>query len=521
MSKITCYRGHIRNWEALASELNIDAKSMSREAREEAILLAAYEAWHEDMGNHLHGMFALAIEDGDKLFAIRDQFGTKPFYYYITEDGKLLYGTYIRDILTQPGFEKKLNEKMLQLYLSLTYVAGEETFFDGIMKLMPGQFMIFENEELYIEEYWSPDFAHPDEIAEEKESLEDFADEIHETMQQMFREVKTPDEKVESFLSGGVDSSYVFALSDAEEADTCGYEEARFDESYLAAETAKNLGRKLNRLCVEPEDYFAVVPDVMRDMEQPLGDASAIVFTLGCRAAAEHTKICYSGEGSDEMFGGYNMDRNADRYGENLPSFYVGNTNIMKEDMKEKILKNYDPSVLPIHLAKDIYEETEGYDYLSQMQEVDIRIWLEGDIYLNVDKMSTAAGLEIRMPITDTRMFDIAARLPREFKVNEEQNKVAFRTAAAKVLPEEVAFRKKLGFIVPIRIWMADSKYNKDVVRLFHSDIAEKFFHVDEINKIFDAYVGGDSDLWRQVWTIYTFLVWYEIYFVKNEMREA
>ena len=227
MSKITCYRGHIRNWEALASELNIDAKSMSREAREEAILLAAYEAWHEDMGNHLHGMFALAIEDGDKLFAIRDQFGTKPFYYYITEDGKLLYGTYIRDILTQPGFEKKLNEKMLQLYLSLTYVAGEETFFDGIMKLMPGQFMIFENEELYIEEYWSPDFAHPDEIAEEKESLEDFADEIHETMQQMFREVKTPDEKVESFLSGGVDSSYVFALSDAEEADTCGYEEAR------------------------------------------------------------------------------------------------------------------------------------------------------------------------------------------------------------------------------------------------------------------------------------------------------
>ena len=118
-------------------------------------------------------------------------------------------------------------------------------------------------------------------------------------------------------------------------------------------------------------------------------------------------------------------------------------------------------------------------------------------------------------------MFDIAARLPREFKVNEEQNKVAFRTAAAKVLPEEVAFRKKLGFIVPIRIWMADSKYNQDVVRLFHSDIAEKFFHVDEINKIFDAYVGGDSDLWRQVWTIYTFLVWYEIYFVKNEMREA
>lgn len=155
-------------------------------------------------------------------------------------------------------------------------------------------------------------------------------------------------------------------------------------------------------------------------------------------------------------------------------------------------------------------------DPLTKMSDVDIQIWLEGDIYLNVDKMSTAAGLEIRMPLTDRRIFDIASRMPSRFKVNEEQNKVAFRTAAAKVLPEEIAFRKKLGFIVPIRIWMADERYNQDVQRLFHSDIAEKFFDVDAINAIFDEYVGGNSDNWRKVWTIYTFLVWYEEYFVKR-----
>ena len=210
------------------------------------------------------------------------------------------------------------------------------------------------------------------------------------------------------------------------------------------------------------------------------------------------------------------MYRNAERYGDNLKTFYVGNTNIMKEDEKQRILRNYDPNFLPIDLVKDIYAENEGCDPLTKMSDVDIRIWLEGDIYLNVDKMSTAAGLEIRMPLTDRRIFDIASRMPSKFKVNEEQNKVAFRTAAAKVLPEEIAFRKKLGFIVPVRIWLADENFNADVREKFHSDAAAKFFNVDEINAIYNEYVGGNSDNWRKVWTIYTFLVWYEEYFVKR-----
>ena len=179
-------------------------------------------------------------------------------------------------------------------------------------------------------------------------------------------------------------------------------------------------------------------------------------------------------------------------------------------------MKHYDPDVLPIEVAAPINEEMEGLDPLSKMSNVDIQIWLEGDIYLNVDKMSEAAGLEIRMPLTDRRIFDIASRMPSKYKVNDEQNKVAFRTAAAKVLPEEIAFRKKLGFIVPIRIWMADDRYNQDVRAKYQSEMAEKFFNVDEINAIFDEYVNGNSDNWRKVWTIYTFLVWYVEYFVKR-----
>mgnify|MGYP002320693348 FL=1 len=509
---VKTYRGHIRNWEELCERLGIDL-TLSREEREHEILIKAYQTWGCEMADHMHGMFAFALwdEEEQKLFCLRDQFGTKPFYYYETEDGELLYGTMIRDIIDQPGFKKELNEEMLQLYLSLTYVAGENTFFRGLKKLLPGRYLIWQDGKLEIHRYWKPEF-HPD----ESKTLEDWADEIHNTLKEIMPEVKTADERVESFLSGGVDSSYVLAMSDAEQADCCGYEEERFDESVLAEKTAQLLGRKFSRSIITPEQFFDIVPYVMYNMEQPLGDASAIVFTLGCNATAEHTKICYSGEGSDEFFGGYNMYRNAERYGENLKNFYVGNTNIMKEDEKQKILKKYDPDVLPIELARGIYEETEGLDPLTKMSDVDIQIWLEGDIYLNVDKMSTAAGLEIRMPLTDRRIFDIASRMPSRFKVNEEQNKVAFRTAAAKVLPEEIAFRKKLGFIVPIRIWMADERYNQDVQRLFHSDIAEKFFNVDAINAIFDEYVGGNSDNWRKVWTIYTFLVWYEEYFVKR-----
>ena len=280
------YRGHIRNWEELCERLGIDL-SLSREEREKEILIKAYQTWGYEMADHMYGMFAFALWDDEekKLFCLRDQFGTKPFYYYETEDGQLLYGTMIRDIMKQPGFVKELNEEMLQLYLSLTYVAGENTLFQRSEEAEPGRYLIWQNGRLTIKRYWKPEF-HPD----ESKSLEDWADEIHSTIQEIMPEVKTADEKVESFLSGGVDSSYVLAMSDAEQADGCGYEEERFDESVLAEKTARILGRKFSRSLITPEQFFDIVPYVMYNMEQPLGDASAIVFTLGCNATAEHTK---------------------------------------------------------------------------------------------------------------------------------------------------------------------------------------------------------------------------------------
>lgn len=510
MVEIREYKGHIRNHKALCKELGL-AENLGREERENLILIKAYEKWGMEMLNHLYGMFAFAIVDGNKIILVRDHFGAKPFYYYKTADERLIYGTQIRKIMEDTAFVKEFNLPLLQIYLSLTYTPGDETFFKGVKKLMPGHFLVWENGKMNISRYYKYEMD-----IDNTKTIEEFSEEIHSMVTQIFTEIKDEGEEAASFLSGGVDSSYVLAMSDAKISASCGYEDERFDESYLAKETSKILNRENMTSIISPEEYFDIVPFVMENMEQPLADASAIAFALGCKAVAKKTKLCYSGEGADEFFGGYNMYRNAERYGDNLKDFYVGNTNIMKEDEKKAILKVYDENNLPINYVKDLYEEMEGLDPLSKMSLVDISVWLEGDIYLNVDKMSTAAGLEIRMPLTDRRIFDIARKMPPQFKVNETQNKVAFRNAAVKVLPEDIAYRKKLGFIVPIRIWLADERYNKDVVRLFNSEIAEKFFDVKAINAIFEDYIGGNSDNWRKIWTIYTFLLWYSVYFAQK-----
>ena len=211
MIEIKTYCGHIRNHKSLGEQLDIDT-ALPREEKENQIIIAAYKKWGGDMANHIYGMFSFALydTDTDTLFCMRDQFGTKPFYYYVTESGELLYGTTIREIMESDGFHKKLNQKMLQIYLTMTYTTGEETFFEGVKKLLPGRFMTFKNGEIKITRYFRPTFE-PDNT----KTLDEWADEIHSTLATVMREVKTDDEYVESFLSGGVDSSYVLAVSDA------------------------------------------------------------------------------------------------------------------------------------------------------------------------------------------------------------------------------------------------------------------------------------------------------------------
>ncbi|MDO4649607.1 MAG: asparagine synthase (glutamine-hydrolyzing) [Eubacteriales bacterium] len=499
------YRGHIRNWKKLCEILEVE-NGLPREEREKALILNGYRKWGEKLCNHFYGMFAFALKDQDKILAFRDHFGTKPFYYCVTEQKELLFGTFIRDILAKPEYRKELEEEILQNYLTMTYVGGEKTFFKGIKKLMPGHYLVFENGNLEIHSYWTPKFRPDD-----SKSLEEYAEEINDVMKEIMGEVE--DEKADAFLSSGVDSSYILAMSKVKRVHTCGYEEEQFDESSLAEDTANILGRESKRLVITPEEYFGEVTRVCEGMEQPLGDASAVVFSIACRHVAEYAPVCYSGEGSDEFFGGYRMYGKAEQYKEHLQDFYVGNTMIMCETEKKELLLNYREDLRPVQLVSNTYKEIAEYDPLSKMMRIDMELWLEGDIYLNVDKMSAVNDLEVRMPFTDPRMFETASRIPPKYKVTEQMNKLAFRTAAGKVLPKEIAFRDKRGFSVPIRQWLTDSRYNKDVREKLSGESAGKFFHKEKLQEMFDAFLEGESDLWRKIWTIYMFLVWYEIYF--------
>ncbi len=512
------YRGHIRNALELCRVLGAEYIP-DKIQRERILVIKAYEKWGFLMGNHIYGSFSLSIFDREKnlLFCLRDRFGVKPFYYTLrNENGenRLIYADNIRKILSHKNVKKEFADELLQIYLTLTYLPREYTFFRGIKRLLPGHYMIFKDGKINITKYCNLTFS-PD----KNTTLSDFADEINSLLTTVLSEEEkiNSGEYSEAFLSGGVDSSYLFASSSLACASSVFYEDTRFDESSEAVKTAELFGKKCKKTLVTPNDYFDSVHSVILNMEQPLGDASAVALAMACREASKHTKISFSGECADEFFGGYNIYKNADIYGKNLKNFYIGNTNIMREDEKQRLLKRYYESFLPIDILKPIYEENEGLDPLSKMCDVDIKTWLDGDIFLNTDKMSSAYGIDIRMPFSDVRFFEIASRIPSKFKAKDGQSKIAFRHAASKILPKEIAFRKKIGFAVPIRIWLAESTYNADVIRLFDSEISGKFFNKCELDTIFTEFLNGKSENWRKIWTVYVFLVWYEEYFVKME----
>ena len=510
MVQIKYYSGYIRNYKKLCSELGVDP-ALSREEREAAILTAAYERWGFDMPAHLCGAFAFAIsDDGEKgslVFAARDQVGQKQLFYAAL-GGDFLCSGDIDAIAFDPRFEKRLNMRMLQLYLFYGYPIGRETFYEDIYKVRPGCSVIWSADGGSVEErrYFKPVFE-PD----RSKTVDEWAEEIRRVVAELFDEERGDTELPykESFLSGGVDSSYLLAAGDAQAANTVGYVESGFDESALARLTADILGKPINIKMISPEEYFERIPEVMDKLGQPLGDASAVAFSLGCKAVREHAQVVYSGEGIDEFFGGYNAHKR------HIPSdwVYLTCSHIMSEVYIAALMLDFDPLVKPADPIEDIWAEVQGMDELDQKLTVDISLWLEGDIYLNTDRTSTACGVELHTPFSDVRLFDVARRIPAEYKFMNEQNKYAFRLAASSVLPDEVAFRKKVGFPVPVRKWLADSRYNKPVEEKLFGESSKKFFSEEEIKDLWTRFIGGEDLLWNRVYAIYAFLLWYDLKF--------
>lgn len=544
---VITFNGEIYNHQELRAEL-IEKGHIFANNSDTEVLIHAYEEYGEDMLNKLRGMFAFVIWDSEKetLFGARDFFGIKPFYYAVV-DGNLVYGSEIKSILEYPGYKKELNETALENYLTFQYSVLDETFFKGIYKLMPSHCLTFHKGELKVKRYWEPTFE-----ADNNVSLDTLIQEIDDAMHDSVEHHKISDVEVGSFLSSGVDSSYVAAIFNGDKTFTVGFDYEKYNE----IDYAKSLSEKIKidnySKLVSSQEYWAAIPKIQYHMDEPLADPAAIALYFVSQTAAKHVKVALSGEGADEFFGGYNIYREPHdlagfqklplglrkalakcasvlpfkfkgknfliRASKPVEERFIGNAFMFNEKERNKVLKHPTGKYNHTELTKPFYDKVKDKDDVTKMQYIDINFWLIGDILLKADKMSMAHSLEVRVPFLDRKVFDVARTIPTKYKVNKQNTKYAMRMAAHKYLPDMVAEKKKLGFPVPIRIWLKDEKYYNIIKKAFNSEAANKYFNTSELMKYLDDHKAGKADNSRKIWTVYMFLVWYEDFFGENKI---
>lgn len=541
-SVVIVFNGEIYNYQELREELIAKGHVFSNNADTE-VLIHGYEEWGTEMLNRLRGMFAFVIWDQktQTLFGARDFFGIKPFYY-AEVDGKLMFASEIKSILEHPAYQREVNPEALENYLTFQYSVLPETFFKGIYKLMPSHYLLYREGKLTVERYWTPTFA-PD----EEKPLNELVEEIDAAMQDSIQKHKISDVEVGSFLSSGVDSSYVAACFHGDKTFTVGFDYAKYNEIDYAKALSDKIQIDNYSKLITTDEYWDVIPKVQYQMDEPLADASAIALYFVSQTAAKHVKVALSGEGADEFFGGYNIYREPEalrpmtrlprplrramgavakavpfrikgknyiiRGSKDLQERFIGNAFRFNEAERERILKHPTGRYPHTQLTAPYYAQVKDQDDVTKMQYIDIHFWLIGDILLKADKMSMAHSLEVRVPFLDKEVFKVARTVPTKYKVNKQNTKYAMRMAAHKYLPDMVAEKKKLGFPVPIRIWLKEDAYYQRIKAAFTSPAAEKYFKPAEIVKLLDDHRAGKADNSTKIWTVYMFLVWYSQYF--------
>lgn len=542
-TKVIVFNGEVYNYREIREDL-VKKGHIFRTKTDTEVILHGYEEYGPEVLNKFRGMFAIAIWDlvSKELFIARDFFGIKPMYY--TQVGNdLVFGSEIKCILTHPNVKKELNIHALQNYLSFQYGVPNDTFFENIYCLQPGHYLKFKDGKLKITRYWKPEFKIDD--AWEYDKL---VEEIDKTFKDSVEAHKISDVEVGCFLSSGVDSSYVATQFKGQKSFTVGFNYNKYNEIDYAKELAEEIGQDHYFKKITDDEFWNIVPTVQYYMDQPHADPSCVALYYVCNIASEHVKVVLSGEGADELFGGYRIyhEPYSLRYSKLLPRFmwkgiagvlnaipmnfpgksyanrasktleerFIGNANLFSDKEKMKILKNTDGMKKTSEITKPFYDDTKGMDDVTRMQYIDINLWMIGDILLKADRMSMANSLELRVPFLDKEVWNLARTIPSKFKVTKDgRTKVAMREAALKNMPEKVAQRKKLGFPVPTREWLKQEKYYNIVRKEFESDTAKKYFVTEELIKLLDEHFNLKKDNSRKIWTIYVFLIWYKQFF--------
>lgn len=540
--KVIVFNGEIYNYKEIREELKSKGHKFSTNTDTE-VILHGYEEYKEDILNKLRGMFAFVIYDikEKSLFGARDFYGIKPFYYYYDDDN-FLFGSEIKSFLGSPNFKKELNKDMLSQYLTFQCSIGEDTFFKNTYKLLPGHYFIYKDKELEIKKYYEVKLEPNDD-----KSLEEWVGGIREVIDNSVLAHKVSDVEVGSFLSSGVDSSLIAKLSSVDKTFTVGYDNKKYSEIDYAKEfsdkiNVSNVSKKISK-----EEYFKEFSNVQYYMDEPLADASAVMLYFLSKTASKHVKVCLSGEGADEIFGGYNIyhEPYSVSWYNKIPYFirkcigilvypfrnytgfnflyrrskkiedrYIGNAFIFEPNDAKKIVNfNYGNKTYK-DFTKPYYDKVSDLDVVTKMQYIDFNFWLIYDILLKADKMSMANSLEVRVPYLDRKVIEYASKLPSKYKIVGNETKYAFRKVAKEELADKVADKKKLGFPVPIREWLKEDDVYQEVKNMFLE--SEYFFKSKKIIKLLDDHRAGKRDNSRKIWTIYTFLVWYQEYFIKR-----
>ena len=550
-SIVIVFNGEIYNYQPLKEELIAKGHTFYTHADTE-VLIHLYEEKKEEMLNDLRGMFAFTIYDSntDELFAARDFFGIKPYYYAQVNDN-LIFGSEIKSFLPHPDFKKEVNTVALENYLTFQYSVLEETFFKGVYKLMPGHYLKFKNGNLEIKRYFQPKFEP---AKREETGLQDTIQKVEDVMlDSVGMHTVVSDVEVGSFLSSGVDSSFVAATfrkdADLESGKTftVGFDYEKYNEIGYAEALSEHVGIKNYSKIISTDEYWDSLGKVQYHMDEPLADPSAIALYFVSKLASKYVKVALSGEGADEFFGGYNIYKEPMdlaitkilpkplrkgiaaiakklpncikgknyiiRASMDLEERFIGNAKMFSEEERASILKNPTGKYNHTEITKPYYDFTKGLDDVTRMQFIDLNLWMVGDILLKADKMSMANSLEVRVPFLDKEVFEVARKIPTDYRVNRRATKYAFRMATKKFLPEEVASKKKLGFPVPTRVWLKEEKYYNIIKKAFSSEAAQKYFNTDKIIKYLDDHRAGKADNSRKVWTIYMFLIWHKMYF--------
>ena len=526
---VCVFNGEIYNYKELREEL-IGLGHEFNSSCDTEVLLHGYESWGASLLDRLRGMFAFVLynEKTGELFMARDMFGIKPLYY-MEIDHNLVFASEIKSLLEYPAYQREVNLEALEQYLSFEYSVLPETFFKGIYKLMPGHYMTWKEGESHLVRYFDPMLTP----AKEPMDHDRLLDEIDRTLQDSIHYHMVADVEVASLLSSGVDSSYVACHFGGGRTYTVGFDYEKYNEIPYAKDLSDTLGIKNTGKVISTEEYWEELPRIQYYMDEPLADASASALYFVDRMAADKVKVILSGEGSDELFGGYviyHEPLSLARY-EKLPKGFrkglaslvkhipghpkgkgfilrgsqsveerfIGNANVYSTEMRNKVLRYPTPNSDPKYLTKPYYDKVKNLKDPEKMQYIDLNFWLIGDILLKADKMSMAHSLESRVPFLDRKVFELARKIPLSEKINDENTKVCFREAAHRYLSDRQASKKKLGFPVPIRIWLRTDKYYDIVKKEFTSPEAEKFFHTDELVKILDAHKSGKEDYARHI----------------------